>query len=140
MPDGAEYTPGPRQVASLRLSGADTGVLNGAVFEVEYYPDAAPDSCSAIVKAENWATPLTKAEIVHFKSLVAGVASEMARIRRGQVKKPTIVADIPLVTSTRSRGFIQTVSPVKEGGCSVEVESDLVWIKAATQYFMTYQS
>lgn len=103
-------------------------VQKGRGFRVGYDPDA-PESFCAMLGNEHWLLALDKQEIKHFKRLVTAVARKMARIDRGDEKPPAVKAN-PAVRRSGDGMFSERVLSTDGAGCSVEMESKLMWVQA----------
>lgn len=100
---------------------------SGRGFRVGYDPDA-PRSFCGMVGTDTWLLGLDVAEIGHFKRLCLSLCSKMARIDRGDERMPE-----PRQPALRRSGdgmFNERVVSVEGSQCSVEVESQLMWVQA----------
>ena len=103
-------------------------VQKGRGYRVGYDPDA-PDSFCGMVGTEQWLLALDKQETRHFKRLVTAVARKMARIDRGDERPPGPRAT-PAVRRSGDGMFNERVALTEGAGCSVEMESKLMWVQA----------
>jgi len=103
-------------------------VSSGKGYRVGYDPEA-PDSFCGMAGNEHWLLAMDKRETQHFKRLVTGVARKMARIERGDEQAPA-ERETPAVRRSGDGMFNERVVATTGAGCSVEMESKLMWVQA----------